>query len=34
VSDVGEERGAPIVEDYADRMPFKFNGKIEKVTIE
>ncbi|MCI0702201.1 MAG: arylsulfatase [Planctomycetia bacterium] len=32
--DVGEDRGTPILEDYADRMPFKFNGKIEKVTIE
>lgn len=32
--DVGEDRGTPILEDYADRMPFKFNGKIDKVTIE
>jgi arylsulfatase A-like enzyme len=32
--DVGEDRGTPILEDYADRMPFKFNGKIDEVTIE
>ena len=32
--DVGEDRGTPILEDYAEKMPFKFNGKIEKVTIE
>ena len=32
--DVGEDRGTPILEDYADRMPFKFNGKIGEVTID
>src|SRR5271163_927062 len=29
--DVGEDRGTPILEDYADRMPFKYNGKIAEV---
>src|SRR5205823_3737303 len=32
--DVGEDTGTPVVEDYADRMPFKFNGTLHKVTIE
>ena len=32
--DIGQDCGTPILEDYADRMPFKFTGKIEKVTIE
>lgn len=32
--DVGEDRGTPILEDYADRMPFQYMGTIEKVTIE
>lgn len=32
--DVGEDRGTPILEDYDDRMPFKFTGKISMVSIE
>ncbi len=32
--DVGEDRGTPVLEDYADRIPFKFTGKIARVTIE
>lgn len=32
--DVGEDTGTLVVEDYADKMPFKFTGKIEKVTID
>ncbi len=32
--DVGEDRGTPIVEDYADRMPFKYNGRIAEVDID
>lgn len=32
--DVGEDRGTPILEDYADRMPFKFIGVIESVTVD
>ena len=31
--DVGEDRGTPILEDYADRMPFKYNGRIDEVEI-
>jgi len=31
--DVGEDRGTPIIEDYADRMPFKYNGRIDEVEI-
>jgi len=30
--DVGEDTGTPVSEDY--RVPFKFTGKLEKVTIE
>ena len=32
--DVGEDTGTPVVEGYADKMPFKFTGTLEKVTIE
>ncbi|MGA1718073.1 MAG: arylsulfatase [Aquiluna sp.] len=32
--DVGEDTGTPIIEDYAERMPFRFNGHIRKVVIE
>jgi arylsulfatase len=32
--DVGEDTGTPVIEDYADKMPFKFNGKLNKLTIE
>ena len=32
--DIGEDIGTPLVEDYADRMPFKFTGTIQKVTID
>ena len=32
--DIGEDRGTPILEDYADRMPFKYNGKIAEVDID
>ena len=31
--DVGEDRGTPILEDYADRMPFKYAGRIDEVEI-
>jgi arylsulfatase len=30
--DVGEDTGTPVSEDY--KVPFKFSGKIEKVTID
>jgi arylsulfatase len=32
--DVGEDTGTPVVEDYADKMPFRFTGKLEKLVIE
>jgi len=32
--DVGEDRGTPILEDYATKMPFKFTGGIDSVTID
>jgi arylsulfatase A-like enzyme len=32
--DVGEDTGTPVIEDYASQMPFKFTGKLGKVTIE
>ncbi len=32
--DVGEDTGTPVAEDYADRMPFRFNGELKKLTVE
>ena len=32
--DVGEDTGTPVVEDYADKMPFRFTGKLQKLVIE
>ncbi len=32
--DVGLDTGTPVVEDYVGQMPFKFTGKINKVTVE
>ncbi len=32
--DIGEDHGTPIIEDYADRMPFMFDGKIDSVAID
>ena len=32
--DIGMDLGTPVIEDYADKMPFKFTGRIERVTIE
>jgi arylsulfatase A-like enzyme len=32
--DVGEDTGSPVIEDYAGKMPFKFTGGLDKVTIE
>jgi arylsulfatase len=28
--DIGEDRGTPVVEDYADKMPFAFTGTLKK----
>ena len=32
--DIGLDTGTPVVEEYADKMPFKFSGNLCKVTIE
>jgi arylsulfatase A-like enzyme len=32
--DVGMDTGSPVIDEYDAKMPFKFNGKLEKVTIE
>ena len=32
--DVGEASGTPVDESFADKLPFKFTGKLEKVVIE
>ena len=32
--DVGVDLGSPVSLDYYDRAPFKFEGKIEKLTVE
>jgi hypothetical protein len=32
--DVGQDTGTPVVEDYADKMPFKFSGNLDRLTIE
>ena len=31
--DVGEDTGTPVIEDYADKMPFRFTGKLSQLTI-
>jgi arylsulfatase len=28
------DTGTPVVEDYVDKMPFKFSGELKKVVIE
>ena len=33
-ADVGEDGDTPVVEDYGIRAPYKFTGKINKVTID
>jgi arylsulfatase len=32
--DVGQDTGTPVVEDYVNKMPFKFTGTLKKVVIE
>ena len=32
--DVGIDLGSPVSLDYYDRVPFRFNGKIERVNIQ
>jgi arylsulfatase len=31
--DVGEDTGTPVAEDYADRMPFRFTGRLHRLVI-
>jgi len=31
--DVGADTGTPVIEDYADKMPFKFAGTLSKLVI-
>ena len=31
---MGEDTGTPVIEDYADRMPFRFSGRLVKFTID
>jgi hypothetical protein len=32
--DIGEDRGTPILENYAGRMPFRYDGRIDEVDID
>src|SRR5262249_14563257 len=32
--DVGADTGTPVVEDYADKMPFRFTGMLKRLVIE
>jgi arylsulfatase len=32
--DIGEDTGTPVIEDYVNKMPFKFTGQLKKVVIE
>jgi arylsulfatase A-like enzyme len=32
--DVGQDTGTPVIDEYEAKMPFKFTGKLDKVTIE
>ena len=31
--DVGEDTGTPVVEDYTDKMPFRFTGTLKKLVV-
>lgn len=31
--DIGEDTGTPVVEDYADKMPFQFTGRLKKFAV-
>ena len=31
--DVGEDTGTPVLEEYADRMPFRFTGTLKKLAV-
>ena len=32
--DVGEDQGTPILEDYASKMPFRYDARIDEVAID
>jgi len=32
--DVGQDTGTPVIDEYETKMPFKFTGKLDKVTID
>jgi hypothetical protein len=32
--DVGRDTGTPVVEDYVNKMPFKFTGVLKRVVVE
>ena len=31
--DVGEDTGSPVIEDYADKMPYPFTGTLKKFVV-
>jgi len=31
--DIGEDTGTPVLEDYAEKMPFRFTGTFERFTV-
>lgn len=31
--DIGEDTGTPVVEDYVDKMPFRFTGTLKKIVV-
>jgi len=31
--DIGEDTGTPVIEDYVDKMPFRFTGTLRKVVV-
>ncbi|MES2223228.1 MAG: arylsulfatase [Acidobacteriota bacterium] len=31
--DIGEDMGTPVIEDYADKMPFRFSGTLKRVVV-
>jgi arylsulfatase len=32
--DIGDDTGTPVAADYADRMPFRFTGTLQRLVIE
>lgn len=31
--DIGEDTGTPVVEDYVEKMPFRFSGTLKKIVV-